>query len=169
MTYNYTTGVTEFGACPYIGHYNTTHAVRVCYIRLPNNVSLLNEFRCGPLNWEDPLCGKCKDGYGIALYSYTLQCSKCWGHSYGWSLYYFLELSNNCDILSGGDLPHNSHLLPTECTCVHESNFSVHNTTEHTLPHVHWEWSHRIPYVALKVLLVLCGIWSLDFFRSVIM
>ena len=24
------------------------------------------------------------------------------------------------------------------------------------------------PYVALKVLLVLCGIWSLDFFRSVI-
>ena len=24
------------------------------------------------------------------------------------------------------------------------------------------------PYMALKVLLVLCGIWSLDFFRSVI-
>ena len=41
MTYNNTTGVTEFGACPYSGHYNTTHVVRVCYIRLPNNVSLL--------------------------------------------------------------------------------------------------------------------------------
>ena len=83
MTYNNTTGVTKFRACPYIGHYNTTHVVRVCYIRLPNNVSLLNEFLCGSLNPEGPLCGKCKYGYGIALYSYTLQCSKCWGHSYG--------------------------------------------------------------------------------------
>ena len=25
---------------------------------------------CGPLNREGPLCEKCKDGYGIALYSY---------------------------------------------------------------------------------------------------
>ena len=47
---------------------------------------------CGPLNREGTLCGKCKDGYGIALYSYTLECSKCWGHGYGWILYYFLEL-----------------------------------------------------------------------------
>ena len=47
---------------------------------------------CGPLNREGTLCGKCKDGYGIALYSYTLECSKYWGHGYGWVLYYFLEL-----------------------------------------------------------------------------
>ena len=55
-------------------------------------MSLLNEFMCGPLNRESTLCEKCKDGYGIALYSYTLECSKCWGHGYGWVLYYFLEL-----------------------------------------------------------------------------
>ena len=67
MTYNNTTGATEHGACPYIGHYNTTHVDDIFYIQLPSNVSLLNENMCGPLNREGPLCGRCKDGYGIAL------------------------------------------------------------------------------------------------------
>ena len=53
-------------------------------------------------------------------------------------------LSNNCDVLSCGDLPHKSHLLPTECPCVHESDCSVHSTTECTPAHVHWEQSNRI-------------------------
>ena len=46
-------------------------------------------------------------------------------------------VSNHCDVLSCGDLPHKSHLLSTECPCVHESDCSVHNTTECTLAHVH--------------------------------
>ena len=78
MTYNNSTGTTEYG-CPVIGHYNTTYVAGIFYIQLPINVSLLNEFMCGPLNREGPLCGRCKDGYGVALYSYTLQCSKYWG------------------------------------------------------------------------------------------
>ena len=60
MTYNNTSGVTEFRVCLCIGHYNTTHVVCVCYIQLPNNVSLLNEFMCGSLNREGPLCGRIK-------------------------------------------------------------------------------------------------------------
>ena len=95
MTYNSTSDTIKHGLCPYIGHYNTTNGVfympHVFYIQLPV-VSLLNDFMCGPLNREGELCGKCKDGYGIALYSYTLECSKCWGHGYGWALYFFLEL-----------------------------------------------------------------------------
>ena len=71
MTYNSTTGATEYGPCPYIAHYNTTAYIDVFHITLPSNVSSLNEFMCGPLNREGELCGKCKDGYGIALYSYT--------------------------------------------------------------------------------------------------
>ena len=43
MTYNNTTGATEHGACPYIGHYNTTHVDDIFYIQLPLNVSLLHE------------------------------------------------------------------------------------------------------------------------------
>ena len=54
------------------GHYNTT-TYTVCdfYIQLPSNVSSLNEFMCGLLNREGPLCGKCKDGYGLR-YIHTL-------------------------------------------------------------------------------------------------
>ena len=93
MTYNTSTESTEYRPCPYITHYNNTTVFDdVFHIQLPNNVSLVNEFMCGPLNHESPPCGKWKDGYGIALYSYTLERSKCWGHGYGWVLYYFLEL-----------------------------------------------------------------------------
>ena len=75
MTYNNKMGITEYGPCPYIACYNTiTYLDGVFYIRMPSNVSLLNEFMCGSLNRKGELCGKCKDGYGIALYSYTLEC-----------------------------------------------------------------------------------------------
>ena len=94
MTYNSETKVTAVGPCPYIAHYNTTSVdyIYVFYIQLPSNVSLLKMSMCGSLNREGELCGKCKDGYGTALYSYTLECSKCWGHGCGWVLYFFLEL-----------------------------------------------------------------------------
>ena len=84
MTFNSSTAIVEIGHCPYVTSYTSTAIIddRNFYI-LPDNVSLLNEFMCGPLNQEGPLCWKCKDGYGIALYSYTLECSKCWGHRYG--------------------------------------------------------------------------------------
>ena len=49
MTYNGTTETTGFGPCPYVAHYNTALVDNVFYIKLPNNVSLLNEFMCGPL------------------------------------------------------------------------------------------------------------------------
>ena len=85
MTYNSSSGTTECGPCPYVGHYFNITAVEVIfYLQLPSNVSLVNEFMCGPLNREGLLCGRCKDGYGTALYSYTLECSKCWGHGYEW-------------------------------------------------------------------------------------
>ena len=90
MTYNSANETTEYGPCPYIAQYNSTATFSdVWYLQLPSNASLLNEFMCGPLNREGPLCEKCKDDYGIALYSYTLECSKCWGHGYGWVLYFF--------------------------------------------------------------------------------
>ena len=58
MTYNNNTGATEFGACPYIAHYNTAHFNGILFNQMPSNVSQLNEFMCG--------------GYGIALYSYIV-------------------------------------------------------------------------------------------------
>ena len=171
MTYDNTTGVTEFGACPYIGHYNTTTNVdhAFYYIQLPSNVSLLNEFMCGPLNREGPLCGKCKDGYGIALYSYTLECSKCWGHGYGLVLYYFLELFPITVMYFLVVIFHIRATSSPLSALVFMSQIVVYTIRLNVPFHMYIE--NRVtgfPYVALQVLLVLCGIWSLDFFRSVI-
>ena len=85
------------------------------------------------------------------------------------SLILFLEtFSNNCDVPPGGDLPHKNHLLSTECPCVYESDCCVHNTPN---VHLHMYIENEdtgFLYVAMQVLLVLCGIWNLDFFRSVV-
>ena len=170
MTYNNRTGATEYGACPYIAHYNTTTILGdVFFIQMPSNVSLLNEFMCGPLNREGPLCAKCKDGYGIALYSYTLECSKCWGHGYGWVLYYFLELF---PITVMYFLVVTFHIRATSSplsALVFISQIVVYTIRLNVPFHMYIENEVTgFPYVALKVLLVLCGIWSLDFFRSVV-
>ena len=41
MTYNNTTGATEFGPCPYIANNNTTQFDGFTCIQVPSNVSLL--------------------------------------------------------------------------------------------------------------------------------
>ena len=170
MTYNNTTGATEFGACPYIGHYNkTTYVDDLTCIQLPSNVSLLNEFMCGPLNREGELCGKCKIGYGIALYSYTLECSKCWGHGYGWVLYYFLELFPITMMYFLVVIFHIRATSSPLSALVFMSQIVVYTIRLNVPFHMYIENKVTgFPYVALQVLLVLCGIWSLDFFRSVI-
>ena len=168
MTYNNTTGATEYGPCPYIGHYSTL-AEYSFYIQLPSNVSLVNKFMCGPLNREGPLCGKCKDGYGTALYSYTMECSKCWGHGYGWVLYYFLELFPITVMYFLVVIFHIRATSSPLSALVFMSQIVVYTIRLNVSLHIFIENEVRgFPYVALQVLLVLCGIWSLDFFRSVI-
>ena len=170
MTYNNTTGATEFGACPYIAQYNTTtYVAGDFYIQLPSNVSSLNKFMCGPLNREGELCGKCKDGYGTALYSYTLECSKCWGHGYGLVLYYFLELFPISVLYFLVVIFHIRATSSPLSALVFMSQIVVYTMRLNVPLHMYIENEVTgFPYVALKVLLVLCGIWSLDIFRAVI-
>ena len=170
MSYDNTTGATEYGPCPYIGHYNTTtYSAGDFYIQLPSNVSSLNEFMCGPLNREGPLCGKCTDDCGIALHSYTLECSKCWGHGYGLVLYYFLELFSITVMYFLVVIFHVRTTSSPLSALVFMSQIVVYRIRLNVPFHMYIENEVTgFPYVALKVLLLLCGIWSLDFFHSVI-
>ena len=170
MTYDNATGATEYGPCPYIAHYNTTQTAgdKLIYIKLPSNLSSLNEIMCGPLNREGLLCSKCKDGYGIALYSYTLECSKCWGHGYGWVLYYFLEIIPITVMYFLVVIFHIRATSSPLSALVFMSQIIVYTIRLDVPLHMYIENEVTgFPYVALQVLLVLCGIWSLDFFRSV--
>ena len=165
MTYNSSNGLSEIGKCPYIAHYITADI----YIQLPDNVSKLNEFMCGPLNREGTLCGKCKDGYGIAFYSYTLKCTKCWGHGYGWILYYLLELVPITVLYFLVVIFHIRATSSPLSALVFMSQVVVYTIRLNVPLHMYIENKVTgFPYVAMQVLLVLCSIWSLDFFRFVI-
>ena len=91
ITYNRETEDTEIGLCPYLPkHFNLQR--NNYYLRLPNHTYNLTSFMCRSLHRTGPLCAECEDGFGPALYSYTLECSKCWGHGYGWFLYITLTV-----------------------------------------------------------------------------
>ena len=45
----------------YLGGYNLTETG---YVLLPDEISELNSYMCGPLNRKGYLCGECKNGYG---------------------------------------------------------------------------------------------------------
>ena len=73
------------------GHtYNIT---KPGYIKLPMNVTELNNYMCAPLNRDGFLCSKCRDGFGqsMTVMESRPQCYKCEKTWTGVVLYLFLE------------------------------------------------------------------------------
>ena len=85
----YNDSMTVAGDCLYNSHSPDSDKM---YVKLPRNISLLNEFMCGGLNRTGILCGHCKEGLGIAVLSYTLHCLPCLESLSGWLLYIFLTV-----------------------------------------------------------------------------
>ena len=166
MTYENVTETTEYAKCPYAAEYPTADQI---YIKLPQNVSLLNDFMCAPLNREGTLCGRCKPEYGLALYSYTLQCERCWNHSYGWALYFAIELLPITVLYLLVMVFHIRATCSALSALVFMSQIVVYTVRLHTPLHMYIENEVKgFPYTVIQVLLTLCAIWSLDFFRSVV-
>jgi len=91
MTYNSIDEDTEVGPCPYISKH-TYLPSDPSFFQLPNHTSNLTRFMCGSLHRRGLLCGECEEGFGPAIYSYTLKCKKCWEHGFGWLLYITLTV-----------------------------------------------------------------------------
>ena len=62
------------------------------YIRLPDNITELNDYMCGPMNRKDLLCKDCIDGFGPSVTSLGYKCSNCTDVWYGIPLYLAVEL-----------------------------------------------------------------------------
>ena len=94
MTYDDESDTLSISYCPYFnlqGH--NISEVMPGMIDLPDNISELNDYMCGPMNRKGILCSECIDGYGPSVTSKTFfQCSPCSGVWYGAPLYLFLEL-----------------------------------------------------------------------------
>ena len=94
---------------------------------------------------------------------------KCWGHGYGWALYYFLELFPITVMYFLVVIFHIRATSSPLSALVFMSQIVVYTIRLNVPLHMYIENEVTgFSYVALQVLLVLCGIWSLDFFRSVI-
>ena len=152
MTHDHTHQTTYTAQCPYgLKHQN--------YFSLPHNVSKLNSAMCGPFNRQGRVCGRCKSGYGPAVFSANFNCYRCSGSYHGWGLYLFLELfpvtllfllivlfqfratsgSMNCFLL-----------LSQLAVAIYQYTSQVGS------------------YQYIKTLLVLYGFWNLDFFRPLV-
>ena len=94
MTFDNDSGETDVGRCPYTTfNRQNDELLQSGYLVLPDNVTDLNEFMCGPLNREGYLCSKCKEGYGLTIANAFQKCVKCsYPKGVGWLFYFMLQL-----------------------------------------------------------------------------
>ena len=57
------------------------------YYQLPHKTSDLNIAICNPFNREGQLCGRCKPGFGLPVYSFQMFCANCRDSDYNWAKY----------------------------------------------------------------------------------
>ena len=162
MTYNESTDVTVVGGCPYNSH---KADLQEQYVKLPQNISHLNEFMCGGLNRTGQLCSHCKKGLGIPVFSYTLHCIPCLGSFGGWLLYLFLAVFPTTIFfliviifqIRVSSAPMNAFVFISQVftNLVNSQPYSILTVS----PFVH---------IITIVLAAFYGFWNLDFFRYVI-
>ena len=89
VTFNEETKLLSIFNCPYfqLDKYGSRK------IRLPQNLSQLNDFMCGPLNRKGFVCSECADGFGPAVTSFGYRCANCTDALYGVPLFLFLKFA----------------------------------------------------------------------------
>ena len=124
---------------------------------------------CGPLHRKGLLCGECEDGFGPALYSYTLECKKCWGHGLGWLLYISLTVIPTTFIYIVAVVFHISAASSSLSAFVFFCHFTVY--IFRSQPDLYILIANELKgfsHGLLKLMLALCGLWSLDIFRPIV-
>ena len=159
LTYSNSTDVQVVGGCPYNSHKADFQEL---YIKLPQNISHLNEFMCGGMDRAGILCSRCKHGLGIPVFSYTLHCLPCLKSLGGWVLYIFLAVFPTTIFfliviifkIRVTSAPMNAFIFSCQVISV-LANAQLFNAS---------------PFVQVIIILLstFFGFWNLDFFRCVI-
>ena len=160
MTYDEESGTSTLSYCPYFtlqGHNISGPGL----IDLPNNISELNEYMCGPMNRKGIVCSECVDGYGPSVTSLKFQCSTCSSVWYGVLIYLLIEV------------------VPVTLFFITVLLFQLNLTTAPMigfifncnyiilLTNIHPIISNEAQTYR-KVIALLYGIWTLDFIRFVV-
>ena len=77
--------------CPYY-QFKGPNVTKYGYVKLPDNVSELNNYLCQLLNRTGPMCHRCIPGFGPSLTAVKFQCTNCTKSAlYGPLLYLLVE------------------------------------------------------------------------------
>ena len=164
MTYEEESGF-HVGICKNV-EINSLEITTDNYIRLPNNVSDLNDYMCGPMNRQGPVCSQCADGFGLAVFSIGHPCANCTGVWYGVPLYLLIEF---VPITVFYFIFKFFHINITSAPMVAFVFFSqIAVSTFSTMVSNRLIFSSTIIYNFLNILVSFYGIWNLDFFRFII-
>ena len=163
MTYNDSTGVTVVGSCPFNYH---PAVVQQVYIKLPKDVSKLNDFMCGGLNRTGQLCGKCEAGLGPVVFSYDLKCVQCLSAGYSWLVYVLVAFVPTTVFF----------LIVVWCrlqaTTAYMNAFvflcQIIISIVNSDPYAYLNNIPKPLYILEVAMLTFYGVWNLDFFRYII-
>ena len=156
------------GDCAYGSH---SKMISRKYSRLPSNQTDVNSSQCNTYHREGLFCGKCKRGYGPAVYSFNLDCADCerMPTALAITCYMLLELTPitiffiiilvfHFNLMTGPILGYVMYCQ------------AVINTLQYSM-YLYSSLFYNVPPV-LAILghlsLALSGIWNLDFFQFTI-
>ena len=88
---NLLNGSIVYGECPYASGKWRIRIDKSLFYSFQYSELFLNNSMCDDLNREHILCSRCKEGYGVAIYSSSWYCSPCRLGGYAWLLYIALE------------------------------------------------------------------------------
>ena len=156
---------TFIAQCPYFqltGH-NTSESG---FIKLPDNISELNDYMCKPMNRKGFLCSECIDDFGPSATSFLYTCSNCTGNRYGVPVYIFIEFIP-ITIFYLIILVFRINLTSSPMTCFIFYSQLLMNAIIINEASPISEILFQSNYLRI-ITLTLYGIWNLDFFKYVV-
>ena len=159
LTYSEEKDTLSASFCPYFelsGHSTSVPG----FISLPQNISELNDYMCGPMNRKEIVCSECIDGYGPSVTSIKFRCSDCSNAWYGIPHYLLLEL-----------VPVNIFyfivlIFQVDITSAPMVSFIFYSNS--VIFYLNFILSEDQPQAYETILAFFYGIWSLDFLRFAI-
>ena len=136
------------------------------YVSLPPTVPELMQMMCGHANREGQLCGRCKDGFAVPIYSYDMACVRCSEHTTNWVKYIaaaFLPLTAFLVIvvvfrISACSAQLHGFVLFSQLAAAPPQMRVVANASMYSID----GYQRIVEYYGL---FSFYGIWNLDFFR----
>jgi hypothetical protein len=161
ITYDKESDTFEAGKCFFNNHIGA-------FTKYPMSISEVDEFLCGRLfNRTGTLCGKCKDDHYPLAYSFDMNCVKCPNGKTNWwkyilaaylplTIFYLIVLTFKINVAS-------SSLMYPFVAFAQGISFPINSRLMLTYMYITHQRSHE---TALRWIVMIYGIWNLDFFRS---